>query len=99
MYKQMLFGFQSPIVAGIIETFAFLLYTSFIEFAWGTEYGGFLYYVGITVVFILISLYIFIGAITKYEYAVLYKELIMRKYIRGNIIRIYSINLIHSNCI
>lgn len=99
MYKQTLYGFRSPIVAAIFEIFFFLLYTSAIEAAWGTEYSSFLYYLAVTVIFALISIFIFIGTVTKYEYAVLDHELIIRWFTYGKIRRIYSINLVRSNCV
>ena len=99
MYKQTLYGFRSHIVAGIFETFLFLLYTSFIETAIGTELSSFLYYLVITLVFVLVSVYIFIGAAVKYEYALLDTELILRKYVLGKVRRIYSVTLVRTNCI
>ncbi|MBR4879933.1 MAG: hypothetical protein IKU13_08920 [Clostridia bacterium] len=99
MYKQTLYGFRSPLVAGIFETFLFLLYTSFIETAAGTELSSFLYYLTITLVFALVSVYIFIGAAVKYEYALLDSELILRKFVMGKIRRIYSVSLVRSSCV
>lgn len=99
MYKQTVYGFRSPIVAGIFEAFLFLLYTAFIELVWGTEYSSILYYVGVTAVFLLLSIYIFIVTITKYEYAILDNELFVRKFINGKLHRIYAVKLVRSNCV
>ena len=99
MYKQTVSGFDSPVISIIFEIFVFLLYTGGLEAVYGTEYAGVWYYVLSTALFAAVSVYIYIATVTKYEYAILDNELILRKFVRKRPQRIYSVKLIRSNCV
>lgn len=99
MYKQTVSGFYSPVISVVFEIFMFLLYVSGIEGVYGTEYAGIVYYVLTTAAFAAVSVYIYIATVTKYEYAILDNELILRKFVHKRPQRIYSVKLIRSNCV
>lgn len=99
MYKQTIYGIISPLISIVMEVFTVLLYASGLEAVYKTSHGTFGFYVVTTGLFLFVTINIFIATITKYEYAILDHELILRKFVNDKPKKIYSVKLVRSNCI
>lgn len=99
MYKQIVKGIQRPAIFGVLIFMVSLLFISFLELIWKTEYASFWYYLVLCVAYVAACLFLWIITYVKYEYALLGTELIVRKYVAKHAVRIFSIKLTRSNCV
>ena len=89
MYKQTVFGIKSPVLAIIFEIFAVLMYSSVLEAIYKTKYYNIFTVALLTLAFAAVTVYIFIATLVKYEYAILDNELILRKYFKKKLQKIF----------